>query len=165
MRAFDVQFETHVVALFKKIRNIFTRCFVKTLLYQGRGRNEDDQESRKVDNVRLWVTAGYKSSSKSYLIQEGGTSVWKFDNISRQILHGRDKSCKTPGTSLKIPNFIAAVKSDTLRGFGIAPDGIRLATHKKSRAVADLSSGGLPSLKLCLKIVSWSTHVSYAWSF
>lgn len=60
-------------------------------------------------------------------------------------MHGRDKSCKTPGTSLKIPNFIAAVKSDTLREFGIALSGIGLAARKESQTTVDLSSAELPS--------------------
>lgn len=43
-----------------------------------------------------------------------GTSIWKFGNIYPAILHGRDKSYKTRGTALRAPDFIVAVKSDTL---------------------------------------------------
>lgn len=138
----DVKSDSHAVTLFAEIRgNAFTRLCQSVIIPRARTRVMTKSLGRLIIHdfeLQPVIKAGV---SPSLFRKAGDVSVWKFDNISLQILHGRDKSCKTPGTSLKIPNFIAAVKSNTLREFGIALSGIRLATRKKACDAADLSSG------------------------
>jgi len=69
--------------------------------YSGTNFRSNDQESRKVDNTRLQVIADCKSSKS--MVPHSTTKHRYGDSIiyiSFRILRARDKSCKTPGTSL-----------------------------------------------------------------